>query len=134
MNLEVISGGEPELFLRRINVSLSPWINETFPGWTELLSAHDIARLTRRPQWVLLSMMLLRRFPRRQRFHGRGIGWLRADVLDWLARDPRLKDCRLDSVAHQRVARQISVPLKCTGTRSSRRHRVPCNAARRSVG
>ena len=35
------------------NVVLSPWVNEPLPAWEELLSAHDVARLTRRPRWVL---------------------------------------------------------------------------------
>jgi hypothetical protein len=56
------------------NISLSKYVNERIPAWEQLLSAHDVARLTRRPKWVLLSMMMLGRFPRKQRFHGRGIG------------------------------------------------------------
>ena len=70
-------------------VSLSPYVNELFPNWEELLSAHDVARLTRRPRWILTSMVLLRRFPRKRRYHGRGIGWLRSDVVHWLAKDLR---------------------------------------------
>src|ERR1700687_3980207 len=68
-------------------VSLSPWVNERFPNWEELLSAHDVARLTRRPRWVLAGLTLVGRFPRKRRFHGRGIGWLRSDVVHWLAKD-----------------------------------------------
>jgi predicted DNA-binding transcriptional regulator AlpA len=71
------------------NISLSKYVNERFPAWEQLLSAHDIARLTRRPRWVLLGMMMLRQFPRKHRFHGRGIGWWRADVLNWIAKDLR---------------------------------------------
>jgi integrase len=43
-------------------VTLSKWVNERFPPWEQLLSAHDVARLTRRPRWVLLGLMLLGRF------------------------------------------------------------------------
>ena len=74
-------------------VTLSPWINERFPAWEQLLSAHDVARLTRRPRWMVLSLTLLGRFPRKQRYHGRNIGWLRSDVLTWLARDLRVLRC-----------------------------------------
>jgi len=68
------------------NVVLSPFVNERFPAWEDLLSAHDVARLTRRPRWMLVSLVLLGRFPRKCRYHGRSIGWLRADVTRWLAR------------------------------------------------
>ena len=70
-------------------VSLSPYVNEQFPNWEELLTAHDVARLTRRPRWMLASMILLRGFPRKRRYHGRGIGWLRSDIIHWLGRDLR---------------------------------------------
>jgi predicted DNA-binding transcriptional regulator AlpA len=65
-------------------VVLSPWVNEHFPPWEQLLSAHDVVRLTRRPRWIVLGLMALGRFPRRRTFHGRPIGWLRAEVADWL--------------------------------------------------
>lgn len=112
MNLQVISGGEPELFLRRVNVSLSPWINEAFPGWTELLSAHDVARLTRRPRWVLVGMAALGRFPAKHRFRGRGIGWLRRDVIEWM--DLRTLGCRAATDAsrfRRGFRRQMSLPF-----------------------
>lgn len=64
-------------------VTLSKWVNERFPAWEQLLSAHDVARLTRRPRWVLLGLSLLGRFPRKHCVRGRRI-WLRADVLDWI--------------------------------------------------
>src|SRR5256885_439956 len=67
------------------SVSLSPWVNERFPAWEQLLSAHDVARLTRRPRWIVLSLAMVGRFPRKRRFHGRGIGWLRSDVVHLLA-------------------------------------------------
>src|SRR5579883_556303 len=35
------------------NVVLSPFVNERFPAWEDLLSAHDVARITRRPRWML---------------------------------------------------------------------------------
>ena|ERR1700727_2618036 len=75
-------------------ISLSPYVNEPLPNWEELLSTHDVARLTRRPRWVLASLALLGQFPRKQCFHGRNIGWLRSDVLRWLARNSRVLRCR----------------------------------------
>ena len=67
---------------RAQQVSLSKWVNERIPSFQELLTAHDVARLTRRHRWVLTALTLFGRFPRRQRFHGRRIGWLRSDVLE----------------------------------------------------
>jgi len=65
----------------RARVVLSRWVNEPLPPFQELLSAHDVARLTRRPKLVISSLVLLRRFPKKRRFRGRQIGWLRAEVL-----------------------------------------------------
>ena len=94
-------------------VSISPYVNERFPNWEELLSAHDVARLTRRPRWVLASLTLLGRFPRKQRFHGRDIGWLRSDVLTWLSRDLRVLRCHTSTAvcARSHNARQGLLPL-----------------------
>lgn len=66
-------------------VSLSKWVNERFPSYQELLSSHDVARLTRRNRWVLAALTAVGRFPAKQRFHGRTIGWRRQDVERWLA-------------------------------------------------
>src|ERR1700727_4082349 len=74
-------------------VSLSPYVNEKFPNWEELLSAHDVARLTRRPRWMVLSLALLGRFPRKRRFHGRSIGWVRCDVVLSVSKDLRAITC-----------------------------------------
>ena len=86
-------------------ITLSPWVNERFPGWDQILSAHEVARLTRRPRWMLCGMSLLGQFPKKHRFHGRRIGWLRSEIVDWLAKDltistrcsapsPRRRRCR----------------------------------------
>jgi predicted DNA-binding transcriptional regulator AlpA len=66
-------------------VSISKWVNEAYPPWDEILSAHDVARLTSRHRWVLSAMAALRRFPRKRKFHGRAVGWHRGDVVRWLA-------------------------------------------------
>jgi predicted DNA-binding transcriptional regulator AlpA len=68
-------------------IALSRWINEPYPSLTEILSAHDVARLTRRPRWLLLGLVLIGRFPRKARFRGKAVGWWLADVLEWMARD-----------------------------------------------
>ena len=68
-------------------VTLSPRANEKLPSFQDLLSAHDVARLKRRPKLVLSALMLLGRFPKRQRFRGRQVGWPRSDVLEWMTRD-----------------------------------------------
>ena len=68
------------------NPSLSPWINDEFPRWSDLLTTHDVARLTRRHVWLISALALISRFPKRARFHGRAIGWNRHDVHHWMAR------------------------------------------------
>src|SRR6266404_6638762 len=122
-------------------VSLSPYVNEPLPNWEELLSAHDVARLTRRPRWVVLGLTLLGRFPRKHRYHGRNIGWMRSDVLTWLSRDLRVLGCQTPPAFNARLhhSRQGLLPLgfagrpytarrragNCMDFRSrSRRHRV----------
>src|SRR5580658_4166904 len=109
-------------------VTLSPWINEHFPAWEQLLSAHDVARLTRRPRWVIASLILVRRFPRKRRYHGRGIGWLRSDVIHWLAKDLRAANCRAEQAPTGpiSIARQTPLPLQCTQPCAARRTRARC--------
>jgi predicted DNA-binding transcriptional regulator AlpA len=110
------------------NVTLSRWVNERFPDWEQLLSAHDVARLTRRPRWWLLGMAVLGQFPRKQRFHGRGIGWLRCDVREWLAKNLPKENCGTESVPLLRrsITHQKCLPLKCRSVRTARKSRAPC--------
>src|SRR5215472_16413453 len=98
-----------------LKVVLSPYVNQPFPAWEELLSAHDVARLTRRPRWVLASLVLLGRFPRKRRYHGRGIGWLRSDVLSWLTQELETPGCHTwrASIGRHRIGRQNALPLEC---------------------
>jgi predicted DNA-binding transcriptional regulator AlpA len=111
------------------NVHLSRFVNERFPAWEELLSAHDVARLTRRPRWVLASLVLLGRFPRKCRYHGRGIGWLRSDVLFWLTKELKGAGCRAEAsaIARRRISRQRALPLECAYPCVARRTRGPCS-------
>jgi predicted DNA-binding transcriptional regulator AlpA len=72
---------------RRANVTLPSWVNEPLPSYSDLLSARDVARLTRRSRWVLSGLMLLGLLPNRRRYQGRPIGWNRNEVLEWVCRD-----------------------------------------------
>jgi predicted DNA-binding transcriptional regulator AlpA len=82
-------GVEPGGIGVRQRVSISRWVNEPYPAWDRILTAHDVARLIRRPPWMLCSMAAIGQFPKRQRFRGKNIGWLKADILDWMARSSR---------------------------------------------
>ena len=105
-------------------VRLSRWVNEPYPPITELLSAHDVARLTRRPRWMIWGLRLVGRFPRKARYRGRRVGWRRSDVLEWMARDLALKrDPRSPASSMQRP-RQRDLPLQdraaCAATQRDR--------------
>jgi hypothetical protein len=76
-------------------VSISRWVNEPYPAWDLILTAHDVARLIRRPPWMLGSMAAVGQFPKRQRFRGKNIGWLKADILDWMARTSQCRAAAL---------------------------------------
>jgi hypothetical protein len=108
-------------------VSLSPWVNERFPPWGQLLSAHDVARLTRRPPWLLASLTLLGCFPRKCRYRGRGIGWLRSDVLRWLVWTPP-SDCHDESASetNQGIDTLPAVSLRQASRCRARRWRGRC--------
>lgn len=91
-------------------IALSRWVNEPYPPLTELLSARDVARLTRRPHWLLVGLALIGRFPKRARFRGRALGWWLSDVLEWMAKDlrhhtPLSRGCRTQP-------RQTCLPLE----------------------
>jgi len=74
---------------REAPLTISRWVNEPYPPLCELLSAHDVARLTRRPRWMLMGLGLIGQFPRRRRLRGQWVGWYRSEVLEWIARNPR---------------------------------------------
>src|ERR1017187_4955474 len=69
-------------------VFISKWVNEKIPAWDQVLSAHDVARLTRRRRWMLSALVILRKFPKKQRFHGHSIGWRQGDIEHWLRVHP----------------------------------------------
>ncbi len=111
---------------RKVSVTLSPWVNERCPPLQDILSAHDVARLTRRPRWLLCGLVLVGRFPRRQCYHGRALGWRRTEVLEWMARGLTVvPDERERLNAPRRCARphlpQACLPLECRGPCAHRR-------------
>ena len=65
-------------------ITISRWVNESLPAWDQVLTAHELARLMRRPRWLLCGMALPRRFPQEHRFRGYKIGWLRSEILGWM--------------------------------------------------
>lgn len=84
MSIEATSSSAPK---QVSPVTLSHWVNEPALAKTEVLSAHDVARLTRRPVWLLVGMAWTGQFPKKLGHRGRRVGWCRSDVLEWLARD-----------------------------------------------
>lgn len=106
-------------------VVLSRWVNEPYPPLTELLSAHDVARLTRRPRWLLVGLALIGRFPKKARFRGRALGWWCSDILEWMARDLALERHHMTSSrpSSRTQPRQTCLPLEFGG---------PCRAVRRN--
>jgi predicted DNA-binding transcriptional regulator AlpA len=113
----------------RTPVSLSKWVNEKLPALSEVLSAHDVARLTRRRPWVVHTLTWLSRFPKQQRFHNRRIGWARRDVVAWLDADGqsrrRIRTPR--QLASVEMRAHPASPLHVSRTRRSRE---PCSARR----
>jgi predicted DNA-binding transcriptional regulator AlpA len=104
------------------NVTLSRWVNERFPAWEQLLSAHDVARLCRRPRWALRALVLVGQLPKPRRFCGRPIGWYRHDIQHWLARSVVLPRAASRSSAPIRQRAALAVGQFCLfGCRSYRR-------------
>jgi len=105
-------------------VTISPWVNEPLPDLHGILCSRDLARLTRRPRWVLCGLSLIGKFPRRKRFRGRLIGWCRAEVVEWMTRELTVapeSQQRLNTPrgCARRHARQQCLPLEC-GSRCTR--------------
>lgn len=98
----------------RQRISISPWVNEPYPNWDRILTAHDVTRLIRRPPWMLRTMAAVGRFPRKQRFHGKQIGWLKADILDWMARARRCRTTTTSQKAYCPRRRQPNPPNQQT--------------------
>ena len=139
MNSEVNNAGlASKLRLPCARVALSRWVNERPLAWQDILSAHDVARLTRRPNWLLCGLALVGRFPRKCQYRGRRIGWMRTDVLDWMKRELTIE--RADHAPEfpvRRCANRHS-PQRClplygmTPCRTPRGSRAPGIAAKRN--
>jgi hypothetical protein len=111
------------------DVSLSPNVNKRFPCREEFLSAYGVARRKRRPRCLVLSLALLGRFQRKRHFHGRGIGWLRSDVVHWLTKELRTFGGAYQGACTTR--RNMSRPGTLAGTfkrRTVRLHRRDAGA------
>jgi predicted DNA-binding transcriptional regulator AlpA len=111
-------------------VTISPWINQRFPPLNEILTAHDVARLTRRPRWILAALRLVGQFPKEQRYRGRKIGWCRSEILAWMSRELSLEDETLAAgrstplYCSRRRPRQACLPLDCASLCTPSRSRA----------
>jgi hypothetical protein len=94
----------------RQQVLISQWVNEPYPAWDLLLTAHDVARLIRRPPWIIRSLTAVGKFPKKQRFHGKNVGWLKADVLEWMALTSRYRVAPIPDKAHCCPRRRCESP------------------------
>jgi|SRR5271165_546364 len=117
----------------RQRVSISRWVNEPYPVWDRILTAHDVAHLIRRPPWVLCSMAAVGQFPKKQRFRGKNIGWLKEDILDWMARTSRVATPpdKADGCRRRRSdpPHQQRLPLKRASARTLDGHRTVSSIA-----
>lgn len=121
-------------------IHISRWINEPLPPSNQLLSAGDVARLTRRPRWLILGMIALRHFPRQWQYCGRPVGWLRSEIVAWLVCDFRqtgrlLTRRRGQSAQRDRLAEKVNscgvAPYFPAGSR--RGAPTPCRLVRRGT-
>lgn len=119
MNIDSTAGAAAGQKTRAATVTISPWVNEPLLDIQEILCSRDLARLTRRPRWVLCALALIGKFPRKKRCRGRLVGWCRAEVLEWMTRDlsvetdnhERLNGPRRCARRHER---QECLPLECS--------------------
>lgn len=73
---------------------------------------------------MLYGLALIGRFPRKQRFRGRLIGWQRLEVLDWLTKgldaandesfNPASQTSQTQGAFNERHPHQIKLPLECS--------------------
>jgi hypothetical protein len=128
---------KPIVTLNKVsNVVISPWVNEPYPPLHKLLSSHDVARLTRRPSWLIASLSLIGRFPQQITSRGRRTGWLRSEVLDWMARELAVatQPSPKPAARARTRSRQPCLPLESANSRAtecpyvSRRPNGRCNS------
>lgn len=118
MNIDSAPGATAGQKTRAMTVTISPWVNEPLPNTHGILCSRDLARLTRRPRWVLCGLALIGKFPRKKRFRGRLVGWCRAEVLDWMSRDLAVETENRERYnaprrCARRHSRQACLPLEC---------------------
>jgi hypothetical protein len=124
MNIDSTSGVLARQKTRAVTVTISPWVNEPLINVQGILCSRDLARLTRRPRWVLCGLALMGKFPGPKRYRGRVVGWCRVEVLEWMTRElsvePQAQE-RLNGPRRcaRRHARQACLPLEC-GSRCTR--------------
>jgi predicted DNA-binding transcriptional regulator AlpA len=104
------------------NVELPRWVNEPLLNVHEILSGHEISRLTRRPHWLLLGLAAIGQFPKRRTHCGKPVGWHRSDVLDWLTQHMAIEPDRqaAERTCRQSRPRQACLPLEISSARDSR--------------
>ncbi len=111
-------------------VAISPFLEERFPPLDQLLTAHDVARLVRRPRWHFCGLALIGRFPAKRRFRGRWVGWMRSDISKWMQKNLHVPSAHPPETNPAKViARQRHLPLGstewCPSIRRRRRPRCP---------
>jgi Prophage CP4-57 regulatory protein (AlpA) len=136
MNIDSTGGMLVGQKTRTVAVMISPWVNEPLPDIQGILCSHDLARLTRRPRWMLCGLALIGKFPRRKRYRGRVVGWCRAEVMEWMTRE-----LAVDAETYERLnaprrcvrrqARQACLPLECVSPCLSTRPSHPAASVRR---
>ena len=107
------------------------WVNEKIPESDQILTAHDIARLTMRHHWMLSTLVILRKLLQNQRLRGRALGWKHCDITRWLAREHRTVNRsyqrrRPPAIFPQFISPQTS--LRCQ--RSTRVELLACHSDR----
>ena len=142
MKAEVSSSETPKAAASAPPVSLSKWVNEKLPPLNEILSAHEVARLTRRHRWFLAALTLLRRFPRQERFGGRAIGWRKSELESWFRKSRRVTDhpkpsstriCRTTGRCSRLHGSRRSACTTSFPAKTRRTHRVKSPGADRSA-
>jgi predicted DNA-binding transcriptional regulator AlpA len=124
-SVESLSDPQLAAVTRSRNVVLSPYVNERFPAWEDLLSAHHVSRLTRRPRWALAAMALLGQFPTPARFRGRAIGWHRGDVARWIGKRSAAPPLPCACGAVKRPIGQLPL-FRCLSGQAGSRPAQPC--------
>jgi len=112
----------------KMPVALSEWVNDKSPSLGEILSARDVARLTRRHRWMIRTLTLFGRFPKQRVFHGRSIGWAKDEVLSWQT-ERTVSQSR--ALTHRRIDCSETAERPMPSHSPHRRHLSPCSKRRK---